>query len=201
MHPEDSPPPLTYYLPHHAVIKEDSETTKARMVFDASCRTFSGLSLNDCLMVGPIIQDDLFGIILRLSQHKYPISADIVKMYRQVKVCDKHTDLRRILWRWTEDKPIRTFHLNTITYGMASSSFLVIKCLQEIAWRKQNLPEANDVILNDFYVNDLLTGASTVEALPTLQPTVEAQIETRHNGNVARGRIRTSEVEIQHSRI
>lgn len=34
-----------YYIPHHAVIKEDSTTTKLRVVFDASSKTTSGTSL------------------------------------------------------------------------------------------------------------------------------------------------------------
>ncbi|GJQ75227.1 hypothetical protein Trydic_g9827 [Trypoxylus dichotomus] len=38
-----------YYLPHHGVIKMDSTTTKLRVVFDASVKTSSGLSLKDVL--------------------------------------------------------------------------------------------------------------------------------------------------------
>lgn len=40
------------YLPHHPVVKEASTTTKVRVVFDASCKTSSGVSLNDMLLVG-----------------------------------------------------------------------------------------------------------------------------------------------------
>ncbi|XP_008189428.1 uncharacterized protein LOC103311557 [Acyrthosiphon pisum] len=36
-----------YYLPHHAVIRENSSTTKLRVVSDTSARTTSGKSLND----------------------------------------------------------------------------------------------------------------------------------------------------------
>lgn len=43
----------TYYLPHHAVMKPDSTTTKLRVVFDGSAKTTSGLSLNDVQHVGP----------------------------------------------------------------------------------------------------------------------------------------------------
>ncbi len=52
-------PPLpagsTYYLPMHSVVKETSSTTKLMVVFDASAKTTSGASLNDCLMVGPTL--------------------------------------------------------------------------------------------------------------------------------------------------
>ena len=42
-----------YYLPHHAVFKSSSSTTRTRVVFDGSCRSSNGLSLNDTLLVGP----------------------------------------------------------------------------------------------------------------------------------------------------
>jgi len=49
----------SYYLPYHAVWKEDSVTTKLRVVFDASCRTTSEISLNNVLLKGLCIQEDL----------------------------------------------------------------------------------------------------------------------------------------------
>lgn len=52
------------YLPNHAVIKESSTTTKVRVVFDASKPTSSGKSLNECMLIGPRLQQDLFDIIL-----------------------------------------------------------------------------------------------------------------------------------------
>uniref|UniRef100_A0A1B0DP93 Peptidase aspartic putative domain-containing protein n=1 Tax=Phlebotomus papatasi TaxID=29031 RepID=A0A1B0DP93_PHLPP len=42
-------PENVFYLPHHAVFKADSSTTKTRVVFDASCKTTSGVSLNQIL--------------------------------------------------------------------------------------------------------------------------------------------------------
>lgn len=39
-------------------MKESSSTTNLRVIFDASAKTSTGYSLNDCLMVGPKVQDD-----------------------------------------------------------------------------------------------------------------------------------------------
>ena len=38
-----------FYLPHHGVLKPDSKTTKLRVVFNGSCATSSGYSLNDLM--------------------------------------------------------------------------------------------------------------------------------------------------------
>jgi hypothetical protein len=56
---------LICFLPHHAVFKESSTTTKSRVIFDASAKSTTGVSLNDILMVGPTIQQDLISIVLR----------------------------------------------------------------------------------------------------------------------------------------
>ncbi|XP_017762447.1 PREDICTED: uncharacterized protein LOC108552425 [Eufriesea mexicana] len=70
------------YLPHHAVIKASSQATKIRVVFDASARSSSGTSLNDTLMTGSTIQDDMQTLLLRFRLHQYVITGDIEKMYR-----------------------------------------------------------------------------------------------------------------------
>ncbi|XP_029163718.1 uncharacterized protein LOC114936567 [Nylanderia fulva] len=159
-----------YYIPHHAVTKEDSTTTKLRVVFDASCKTSSGKSLNDILMLGPILQNSLFDIIIRLRQHKYAMAADIAKMYRQIAVDHKDRKFQRILWRWDKKDPVQTFELNTVTYGMTSSPFLAIRCLQEVAQQMiSEYQNAGETIIRDFYVDDLLTGADTIGELIQLK--------------------------------
>lgn len=88
-----------YYLPHHAVVRESSTTTALHVVSDASCSTSTNVSLNDILMTGPMIQDDLISILIRFRTHAVVMTADVAKMYRQVKVSEKQINLQRIVWR------------------------------------------------------------------------------------------------------
>ncbi|CAB3238247.1 unnamed protein product [Arctia plantaginis] len=92
--------PRAVYLPHHAVSKEDKDTTKLRVVFDASCKGVNNVSLNDELLVGPKLQQDLRHILMRWRTHKICISADIIKMYRMVHVAEEDSNYQRILWRF-----------------------------------------------------------------------------------------------------
>jgi len=126
-------------MPHHGVIKEDSATTKLRVVFDASAKTDRGISLNEKLKSGPTIQDDLFSILLRWRQHEIVLGADAEKMYRQVWISEDQRDLQRIMWRPSSDKPINHYRLNTVTYGTTSASFLAIRSLQRAAEEQEDL--------------------------------------------------------------
>ncbi|XP_053667098.1 uncharacterized protein LOC128716203 [Anopheles marshallii] len=152
-----------YYLPHHAVVKETSTTTKVRVVFDASCKTSSGFSLNDKLLVGPVIQDDLFSIIVRFRSHSIALSADVEKMYRQILHDDRDQRYLRIRYREDPTEPIQTYQLQTITYGTASAPFLATRTLKQIAHDHQTqYPLAVNAVLNDFYVDDLLSGTEEI---------------------------------------
>ncbi|XP_011169968.1 uncharacterized protein LOC105202970 [Solenopsis invicta] len=160
------------YIPHHAVVKVTSTTTKVRVVFDASCKTSSGKSLNDILSVGPTIQNSLFDIMLRFRQHSYVITGDIHKMYRQILLNVDQRDLQRILWRTTSGQ-IQAYRLNTVTYGLASAPFLAIRCLHQLAIEhKDTLSEASAAILQNFYVDDLITSGNDLNQLKTLKEDV-----------------------------
>lgn len=154
----------SYYMPHHPVLKESSLTTKLRVVFDASAKTSSGLSLNDLMLVGPTLQSDLTSIVLRWRKHKYVYTADIEKMFRQINVDAADQKYQCILWRQHPDEDIKTYKLTTVTYGTASASYLAIKTTQQLADDEgHKYPNAARIIKQDFYVDDLLSGADTLE--------------------------------------
>ena len=164
---------MVYYMPHHAVVREHSKTTKVRVVFDASMKTRAGLSLNDVQHVGPTLQADLFTIILRFRKYRYVMSADILKMYRMIFVEDKQRSLQRIFWRENTNQDLRCFELNTVTYGTASAPYLAVRCLFQLASDFESIyPKAGESIRNCFYMDDFLEGADSVTELLELQEQV-----------------------------
>ncbi|XP_062531657.1 uncharacterized protein LOC134201239 isoform X1 [Bombyx mori] len=153
-----------YFMPHHGVFRELSTTTKLRAVFDASAPSSSGKSLNDLQLVGPPIQGDLVSILLRFRQHKYVACADVEKMYRQCLVDEDQRSLQMILWRDEPSNPLRTFKLNTVTYGTSSAPFLSVRCLKQLAVESSD-PDVTRVIQEDFYVDDYITGLDNKDKL------------------------------------
>ncbi|XP_072946166.1 uncharacterized protein [Epargyreus clarus] len=150
------------YLPHHAVVREDKETTKVRIVFDASSKDNNNRSLNDELLVGPKLQQDLRHILMRWRNHKICIVADIVKMYRMVCVAEQDTDFQRIVWRFSSDRtqPIVHYKLLRLTFGTACAPYLAVKSLQRLAELEEaKYPLAARITKKDFYMDDLITGA------------------------------------------
>lgn len=89
----------SYYMPHHAVVKPSSTTTKVRVVFVALAKTDTGISSNQ--IVCPVLQHDLFTILIRFRTFRFVLTADVAKMYRQVRVHESQASLQRILWRDT----------------------------------------------------------------------------------------------------
>lgn len=156
------------YLPHHAVFKESSTTTKLRVVFDGSAPTSTGISLNDTLLVGPTIQDTVFDLLMRFRLYKIGFTADIAKMYRQIELAEDARDFHRILWRNNPNDEIEHWRMTRVTYGIASSAYHSIRSLQESAkYTNDDLVKAK--ILKDFYVDDLLSGADSFEMAKRIQ--------------------------------
>ncbi|XP_013161253.1 PREDICTED: uncharacterized protein LOC106113074 [Papilio xuthus] len=156
--------PKAVYLPHHAVVRDDKDTTKVRVVFNASSKGINDVSLNDDLLVGPKLQQDLRHLLMRFRTHRICIVADLVKMYRQVLVHAEDADFQRILWRPNPDLPIQHYKLLTLTFGTACAPYLAVKTLQRLADEEtHNFPKASEITKRDYYIDDLMTGCNTEE--------------------------------------
>ncbi|XP_044250699.1 uncharacterized protein [Drosophila takahashii] len=159
--PEKNATENQFYLPHHPVLGR-----KLRVVFDGSFRDANGKALNDTLFTGPSIQRDLFAVCLRFRMYKFAFSADIVKMFRQIWVNEKHRNFQKIVWREDPSDPIKHFQLCTVTYGTSCAPFLAVRVLEQLAIdHQEEYPNASKILLEDFYVDDVLTGSNSEDEL------------------------------------
>jgi hypothetical protein len=171
--PEDqltTDPGKGYYIPHHCVIKDSSTTTKLRIVFDGSAKTSSGQSINDILLVGPTLQENLYNIMIRFRWHIVAVSGDITKMYLQVELAPEDRDFHRILW-FDKNGKLLTYRMTRVTFGLGPSSHLSIKSLLK-ACNLATSETSRKAICRDLYVDDFLSGAETVEEAQKLQKEV-----------------------------
>ena len=89
---------FVHYLPHRGVVREDKETTKLRIVFDASCASEGAPSLNDCLYPGSNLISKIFDILLRFRLRPIAILSDIKQAFLNIEVDHEHQDFLRFLW-------------------------------------------------------------------------------------------------------
>ena len=86
--PADGEVGKTHYLPHHAVIRRDKATTKLRVVYDASARSY-GAALNDCLYTGPPLAENIFDILLRFRASRIALTGDVEKALLMVGIAEE----------------------------------------------------------------------------------------------------------------
>ena len=71
-----------FFLPHRAVVRRNAETTKLRVVYDASARAQEKApSLNDCLHAGPPVQNKLWSVVVRNRFHPVVVAGDIRRAF------------------------------------------------------------------------------------------------------------------------
>ena len=120
-------------------------------------------------MVGPKLKDNLFDILVRLRFVKVAMSADVTKMYRQVKLDHEDRDYHRLIWRFNPKMPVQTYRMKRVIYGVASSAYHSIRSLQE-CWKGEDVShDAKQANEQDFYVDDKFTGAQPEDSAISLQ--------------------------------
>ncbi|XP_011687068.1 PREDICTED: uncharacterized protein LOC105449509 [Wasmannia auropunctata] len=155
------------YLPHHGVMKGEGSGAKIRVVFNGSSRVLSDTSLNAWLLAGPNLLPALADVLTRWRLHRYVLATDIEKMYRQILVHPDDRDLQRILWG---GDAVGEYRLNTVTYGLACAPYLAIRTLHQLAEDEGKcFPLGAQALQRDTYVDDVLSGASTLDEALRLQ--------------------------------
>ena len=153
---------IVHYIPHHAIIRQDKQTTKLRIVYDASARG-SGPSLNDCLHSGPKFDQSILDIVMRFRAYKVAVVADVEKAFLMVSVCEEDRDALRFLWvkdiEKTPPAPV-VMRFTRVVFGVSASSFLLNATIQHHLEKYQNkYPNLVNTLLRSIYVDDVTYGA------------------------------------------
>ena len=150
----------TYYLPHRPVVKPGSASTKVRPVFDASAKGPNGLSLNDCVEVGPMLMPNLQEVLIRFRRWRFGLSADIVKAFHQIRLADRDLDVHRFLW--CREGQTRVMRFQRVVMGVACSPFLMNATIKHHLAQYADSPVVGE-LRDNLYVDDWLTGADSPE--------------------------------------
>ena len=171
-----------HYLAHRAVIREEAETTKVRIVFDASCRQSKhSTSLNDCLHVGPSLTPLIFDILLRFRSYKTALVGDIEKAFLNIEIDPIDRDCLRFLWVSdikSENPDIIVYKYNTVVFGVNSSPFILNAVLRHhIESFASHDPEFTSKVVQSFYVDDLVSGGQNTEETFGLYKKVKERLQ------------------------
>ncbi|GFS52748.1 uncharacterized protein TNCV_2995501 [Trichonephila clavipes] len=83
-------------------------------------------------------------------------------MYRQILVADEDQKYQQILWRNnSNENNSHAYKLKTVTYGLASASFLATRCIKQIALDNKDNPNLSRTLQEEIYMDDLLSGSDT----------------------------------------
>ncbi|UYV84801.1 hypothetical protein LAZ67_X003569 [Cordylochernes scorpioides] len=138
-----------HYLPHHPVFKANSNTTKIRPVFDASCKDKGNLSLNDCLASGPNVIEQIPAILLKFREKAIGVIADIRKAFLQIE--------------------IQVFRHKRVVFGVTCSPYLlgavILHHLKGVSSEFGALPQK---LMECLYIDNCVTSVDTEAELVDL---------------------------------
>ena len=165
---DSTPVGREFYLPHKAVIRENAQTTKKRIVYGASSKANEASpSLNDCLETGPPLQNKLSKVLLRGRFHPVALVGYIRKAFLQVRIRADDSDALRFHGLHNKDHlRVRILRFTRALFGLASSPFLLGGVIQyHLDGCTAEHPDAVEEIQRSLYVNDLVRGEETVEQI------------------------------------
>ncbi|XP_015367520.1 PREDICTED: uncharacterized protein LOC107164278 [Diuraphis noxia] len=165
--------PGRYFIPHHAVYRSSVPSSKIRVVFDASAASSTGTSLNNCLLTGPKLQQDVVDILLLFRLSRYAFTTDVCKMYRQILVNPEYRPFQHIFWRDSPFAELKEYELNTVTYGVNCAPYLAMRVIKSVAEQDcKDCPAVQYALLKQTYVDDICTGADSEKEVLELQSSI-----------------------------
>ena len=163
-----------WYVSHLIAPNPHSVTTPVRLVWNSSQR-FRGVSMNDILMKGPDVLNQIRAVLLRFRGGAHAALGDIKKMYNSVWLEEREMHLHRFLWRDSVSEELQEFAITRVNIGDKPAGCIAQLAMQETA----NLPsfthlkEERRVLQQDSYVDDILTSHNDLSLLKTITANVE----------------------------
>uniref|UniRef100_A0A8D8T1R1 Integrase catalytic domain-containing protein n=1 Tax=Cacopsylla melanoneura TaxID=428564 RepID=A0A8D8T1R1_9HEMI len=163
-HMRVAPESSNYLLIHFGIYKPSSSSTPLRVVFDPNTTSYPhGKNLASSLLVGPKLQKDISDLLIQWRLHTVVLLCDIQAMYRNIWIHPEDRKYQHIFWHENDSMVVTEFELTTCTFGLPSSPYQAQRVLRQLALDEgTQFPNAANVLRNEVYVDDLVTGASTV---------------------------------------
>ncbi|XP_069104772.1 uncharacterized protein [Argopecten irradians] len=164
-----------WYLPIFGVYQKRDQI---RGVFDSSAK-HDGLSLNNVLMSGPDMTNNLPGILLRFRREQVAVTADVQQMFYNFFDCEDHRNFLRFLWYQDNDmsKDLVEYRMCVHVFGNTPSPAVATYGLRRTACENADNFGYNmkEFVEQDFYVGDgLMSLPSAPEAIDLMKRTQQA---------------------------
>jgi hypothetical protein len=155
-----------WYSPHFPVVRMHKETTKIRPVFDCAAK-YQGLSLNDCLMQGPQVMNELVTVLHHFRNFDVAMTGDIAEMFLQVQVPQQEIDKLRFLL-YVEGQ-LQVYRWNVHLFGKTDRPFIAMMAVFTTIMENKNLyPEAFAIITTASLVNDMADSRPSTQQVKVL---------------------------------
>ena len=168
---------MVHYIPHHEVLTPQKTMTKLCIIVDGSAGVKHMKSLNECMYQGPVLIEDLCGLLIHFHLHETALIGDIKKAFLQIGLNIPDRNVTRFIWLKNPGNPeldnnIQILCFARIPFWVISSLFLLGATIQHHL-KAYNTPIA-DQVMNDMYVDNFITGAGSVsEAIQLYQKSKE----------------------------
>ncbi|XP_003748658.1 uncharacterized protein LOC100904440 [Galendromus occidentalis] len=183
--PKRKPGEFVHYLPLQVVKKPDQGSPrgfKLRIVKDAGCRSKDLASLNDVLITGYNLLQNILLVLTKFRESPIAVVADVEKAYHQFEIDRSHRTFLRYYYRPGVSRnagaPIKEFWSKRLDFGTSASPWLYQAGLKfHLDGEKTRRPSETEFI-NELqfscYMDDLSFGSVNQEtALTKIQRCVE----------------------------
>ena len=151
---------VIYYMPFRGIIKRESNTTKCRLVMDASSKqSASHISLNQALYQGPNLIVELAYVLLRFMLGIFGSVSDIEKAFLRIAIAKEDRDALRFFWFENPDnpkEPLKSFRFKSVMFGSAASPFQLAAVLQTLIRDDCKNTFIRDSLLSSIYVDNVM---------------------------------------------